>query len=228
MKKIGVIAACVGGFEAFYSTLIRYSLMRHHSTTPHVCIDQAPLQNYFSAFEAPEKEPLLKLLLSSLDSLKHLGVDFAVIPNNSAHSVIEQVIQKSPLPILNLLEVVGEECRRLGFKKVLILGISKLLQSGLYQRALQSRQIASLLLPENEGLILHKEIMMATMSGAATFTFSPELEQIIDRHAHKSHCDAVLLACSDLVKAYHGDLPIPSIDPMELLAHRAIDRAFTA
>jgi hypothetical protein len=47
----------------------------------------------------------------------------------------------SPLPVLNLIEITAEECKKKGFKKVTVLGTESTMKGGLYNEELRKRGI---------------------------------------------------------------------------------------
>jgi amino-acid racemase len=218
MKIIGIVSLCTSGATSFLSQLMTFD-----ARTPEVLLHQLPLQRYLSAIESNDLELLEELIISSLTRLKAGGAEMAVCPNNTAHIVMGRVTAQSPLPVILLPDVVARRCCEMELSSPLLLGTSPLVDSGVYQEALAAYGIAAVTLSGEDNQILSSEIIKATKSGDPKFAFSDYIKQAIQNAS--SHCDAILLACSELVSRYHMQLEKPTIDPVALLAQEAAQDA---
>lgn len=226
MKAIGIVSACLGGTINFYSQLVQYSLSSYNSKTPEIILHQLPLQDYFTCFDDINKlNKLSDLLLSSIKTLEEAGARLIVIPNNTVHTVIDDILPRSSLPILSLLEVTKDHCKAANYREVLILGTRSLIRTEIYQKSLRNIGVQPVVLSEVDEDQLNQEIMKATQKGDLAFAFSSYIQEAISRISHLGQYDAILLACSDLVRSFHLKLNIPTINPLELLAKTAIDKA---
>ena len=223
MKVVGIVSVCAGGSQRVFSKLMGYSLSHYQLQAPEIILHQVPFEEYQKAIDSKNHHAFERPLLKSLAKLNDCGADFVIVPNNTVQSVVNLVSSKSPIPILNLTEIVAQECKKQKIGKVLILGTSELINSGLYQCALEEQNIKSYLLDSTSMDLMNHEILSAILLGSQEFSVSAELDSVIRRIAPKY--DAMLLACSELVSAYHGNLDILTIDPIELLAKAAAQEA---
>ena len=81
--------------------------------------------------------------------LAKAGADFIIIPSNTPHYAIDQIQVNSPLPVVNLTQIVAEQCHQRGFRKILVLGTKLIMQEGLYDGVLQSKNIIPVI-PSND------------------------------------------------------------------------------
>ena len=140
MKKIGVVGVCIGGTSLFYPYFVRQAILRFDKKNSEVFIHQLPLEKVDDAFNQLTKQnfkPLVDLILYSINQLKKFDVDIIVIPNNAAHTVIDIVQTKSPIPVINLVDVINEYCVTHKFKKILTLGTRWLMEQRLFQKRYQ-------------------------------------------------------------------------------------------
>ncbi len=220
MKKIGILGICIGGTTACYSQLLKMSLDKYETHTPHVIVYNTDLHAYFSAFEDLSEGhdgKLLSLIHQDLERIKTFGVDFTIIPNNTIYSVFDKITMTNAMPLISAVNAVKETCRAHDYKNVLILGTHWLLDSNVYQSSLAQESINNMSLTRAERLVLHDAIMLSTRTGESKHTASQEIRSILDDYIDMKGADSVILGCSDLVSQYHGKLSVPTVDPMNAL-----------
>lgn len=225
MRTIGIISTCLGGSINFYTQLVQFSLTTYQNRTPEILFHQMPLEEYFSAFRDLNITKISELLDTSMRKLSNAGASLIVIPNNTSHAVIENIINSSSISILNMIEITANFCHSQQYQRVVLLGTNTLIKSGIYQKYLNNFDIKSILLSEADAQLLNNEILQATTSGDLDFKFSTSIKNKIIDCANKNSCNAIILACSDLVRAFHSKLEIPTINPLELLAKVAVNIA---
>jgi len=79
-----------------------------------------------------DRPALTEYILESLHRLHGAGVSFGAITSNTTHLVFDKVAKRSPIALVNIVEVCIEEARRLGLKRLGILGTRWLMQARLY------------------------------------------------------------------------------------------------
>lgn len=226
MKVVGIVSVCAGGSQSFFSQFMARCLSHYQSRSPEIILHQAPFTEYQEAIDSKNLADFERPLLKSLKKIKQWGADFAVIPNNTVQAAVESIKAKSPIHILNLVELVACECVEQKADKVLILGTLQLIQSSVYQRELQKQNVNWGVLDLQSIELMTHEILAAMRLGGDTFSLSIELDAIVRDAA--CNYDVVLLACSELVGAYHGRLDTLTIDPISLLAEQAIQKAMAS
>jgi aspartate racemase len=89
--------------------------------TPSIVIDSLDVQTGIRLIQG-DRPGLADYLLASLKRLHRAGVSFAAIAANTPHVVFEEVVARSPLPVLSIVETCAAEARRLGFARLGLLG----------------------------------------------------------------------------------------------------------
>lgn len=226
MKKVGVVGVCIGGTSLFYPYFVRSAILKFNKTTPEVFLNQLPfdeVDNAFDQLSSGNQHVLADLILKSIEQLSHCNVNCAVIPNNAAHAVIDLVKQKSKIPVINLLDAIGEYCDANKFKKVLTLGSRWVMEKGLFQKSLETHGIESILLETSDILIIHNAIMNAMVSGSIDSKATEKIFKIIEKKQIESNCDAVIMACSDIAKILdQRDIGIIKVNTMFALADKTL------
>src|SRR5258707_9994947 len=135
LKHIGVASITVPGALLCIDSIVEESY--HHfgkasKIHPHITFTQPPLNEIENLLAEKDWDQVAQCLLASIEILYKAGVDFVLIPSNAPHYAIKQVQDKSPLPVLSIVDITVAECKRRGFKKVGILGMNVTMSDGLY------------------------------------------------------------------------------------------------
>ena len=188
-------------------------------------------------------------LVQSADRLT--GSDFAVIPCNTAHAFLDRVRPRIILPILDMVLVTAERAvARVGSDGCIgILAVSGTIRSGLYldriaRVAPEARVITPLDFPDGEAFQercimepIYGELRDGQRAGGGIKSGGLRNPRKRDARAapmreavdalEKAGADIVLTACTEiplvLDRESAGDVPL--LDPMAVVAERAIDIA---
>jgi len=131
----------------------------------------------------------------------------------------------SPIPWLNIAEVVAEEAGRRGFKRLGILGTKYLMEGPVYPSALSkygiSGEIPDATARERINTIIFKELVNAVFTEESRLYFNEVMEELKGRG-----CDAAVLGCTEIPLIVRpDDAPLPTLDSTRLLARAALRRA---
>ncbi|GAF86545.1 unnamed protein product, partial [marine sediment metagenome] len=160
---------------------------------------------------------------------KNAGVDFVIMPCVTAHYFMPEVFAQIDVPFLSLIDEAVDWAKEniSGLKKVGLLSSTGTQVSKLFQNKFEKAGI-KVLAPEEKD----QQKVMSAIFGAggikAGFTSGPSKESII-RAAEKliaGGAEAIIAGCTELplvLKA--SDIPIPLIEPMDILAKKSIVEA---
>ncbi|QCB93778.1 aspartate/glutamate racemase family protein [Cellulomonas shaoxiangyii] len=158
--------------------------------------------------------------------LEALGVEFVVVPCNTAHHFTAEVAAAVTVPVLSIVdETVDEVAARPGTTRVGLLATSGTLASGVYQRAAQERGLAVVEPDADDQRVVMGIIYDQVKAGRPADV--PALRAVADRLAARG-ADVVVLGCTELsvVALEHGLLAEPLfVDSLDVLARRTVVRA---
>ena len=159
------------------------------------------------------------LMLSSAFKLHAAGADFLICPDNTIRQAMDQVAGRSPVPWLDIAEVLAAEAAAKGYRRLALLGTPWLMESDVYPVKLQAHGITCISPKPVERKRLGEIIMTELVCG----TFQPEsiayTEKIITRLEEDEACDAVALACTELpLILSDANSALPTLDSKRLLA----------
>ncbi len=158
--------------------------------------------------------------------LEALGVDFVVVPCNTAHHFTDEMAAAVTVPVLSIVhETVDEVAARPGARTVGLLATSGTLASGVYQRAGQERGLTVLEPDADDQRVVMAIIYDQVKAGRPADV--PALRGVAERLAARG-ADVVVLGCTELsvVALEHGLLAEPLfVDSLDVLARRTVVRS---
>src|SRR5918998_947998 len=122
-RHIGIVACSAEGAALCYRTICleALELMGEHNH-PQITLNSVPMAEHMRHITRDDWEGVAGLLLQSAERVARAGADFAVCPANTAHEAFKFLGQRSPIPWLHIVEVVGEAAARQGLSRLGILG----------------------------------------------------------------------------------------------------------
>lgn len=162
-------------------------------------------------------------MADSIRKLTQCGADCLIMPCNTAHYFLPRLQPLTPVPFLSMLEAAADACReRFPGKTAGVLATRGTLESGIYSRTLEERNVPYLLPEEAEREILMQVIYDGVKHGAPLGPMEDAFRGVLAAMAGRG-AEYFILGCTELPLAFSmlhiGD---PAVDPTEELARRAI------
>lgn len=225
LQHIGIASVTLPGALLCMETIVAESYTHFGKEArihPHITLTQPPLNEIEPLLAKKDWHQVATCLLASIEILLKAGVDFVIIPSNAPHYAIKHVQEKSPLPVLSIVEVAVTECLRRGFKKVGILGMDVTMSDGLYVAPLKQGAIEPVTLPPEQQKALSHLIYNEIIIGKPTLKTAERLRGFIQA-LRGVGCDAFIAACTEIpiVIPTEDESPLPFIDTTRLLAKKA-------
>jgi len=223
---IGIVGCSAEGAALCYKTICSESseILGEH-VHPEITMHTPSLAKYVDCLDANDIEGVGDLMLQSAHILKNAGADFLICPDNTIHQAFEYVQERSPLPWLHIAEVVAEEAKQRGFKKVGITGTSWLVQSDVYPDALEKFGL-KFTRPSEQQIARIGEIIMSELVLGKFQKESVEYFLSVIEYLKSEGCDAVALGCTEIPLIINNqNSALPTLDSTRLLARAAIRAA---
>ncbi len=229
MKTIGLL-----GGMSYVSTLEYYKIIhqeytklfgQHHS--PHLILVSVDFHKIATAMHNDRWEVIEVTLTEAAHTLKKAGADFGVICCNSAHKVFLQVQRNVPeLPILHILDVIGNQLHKKGIQQVGIVGTQFVMADSFYKTYLHDQfNITSISPNLTDQAIIQKIIYQELCLGLIKETAREKMNAIIEQ-LRMNGAEAVILGCTELLLIVSPeDYRIPIIDSTTLHAHYIVEYA---
>lgn len=166
------------------------------------------------------ENPIPKLI-ENLNKLKISGADIALIPCMTAHSFFSELQKKSPIPIVNAIELVESYLSNMpNIERVGLLATRGTYKSRVFQKYLTKEVVV----PMEDDQKFLMEIIYGPNGIKAGNTSREQLNKIKKIIERLDGIQAVIAGCTELSLIMNGKyMKLPVIDPLSILAEHAID-----
>ena len=200
MKKIGLIGGL--GPEAtqdYYKRIIEVVRGKTGSLdAPEIIIYSVNLQEALTILDAKDDAWLADWLLAKVEALAAAGAEFAAITANTAHLVFDRVAERSPLPLLSIVEATCAVAQTMGLKRGGLMGTRFTMQADFFQRAF-ARGGVELLVPNTaEQELIHHKLFSEIELGIIRDETREELLEIVRQMIDREGIDFLVLGCTEL------------------------------
>lgn len=183
------------------------------------------LAEYLKWIDCQDWRHVAELMLASAHKLAIAGADFLICPDNTIHQALPFVEPISPLPWLNIAEIVAARAVERGFRCVGLTGTRSLVESDVYPRRLTARRLKYV----RPGVTEREEINRIIMDELVYGIIKPEAiayhQRVIEQMKDEG-CDAVVLGCTEIPLIINDtNSALPTLDSPRLLARAALRRA---
>jgi len=226
-KTIGII----GGMSP-ESTITYYEYITHEYTKrfgdhayPPVLIHSVSFQDYIDWPNSGQWDKVASGLSKAAQSLEAGGADLILIATNTMHLVFDEVQSAVKIPMLSLLEVVGQAIQDKGIKKVGLLGTRFTMESDLYPKALNQKGIEVIVPDTDESIFVNTVIYNELVAGDILPESKAGYLNIIN-NLKKRGAEGVILGCTEIpLLVNSNDTDLPLFDTTILHAEAALQLA---
>lgn len=226
MKHIGILAHSFEGATLCYRTACLEGVRRLGAHLhPEITMTGIAIHFMMDAYRTGDHATVRRMFEEDIAKLAAAGADFFICPDNTAHIALETPGEAFAIPCLHIAEVVAEQARREGRRKVGILGTNWTMTGPVYPGALGRRGIDWAIPDEDDRKIIHEVIFDELTLGTIKDSSRDAYVRIIKKLAADG-CDAVALVCTEIPLLISAEVsPLPVLDSTRLLAAAAVEVA---
>lgn len=225
-RHIGIVGCSAEGAALCYRTIcVEGAALLGAHAHPEVSMHTPSLADYVARLAAGDIEGVGDIMLVSADKLARAGAEFLICPDNTIHQAFDYVAGRSPLPWLNIADVVAQEAARQGYKKAAILGTKWLMESNVYPEKLEARGL-EWQRPETSDRVELDRIIMEELVMSRFEPTSIAFHQAVIARMRQSGCDVAILGCTEIPLIIDdANAGLPTLDSTRLLARAALQHA---
>jgi len=226
-KRIGIL----GGMSP-ESTIEYYRYITHTYTErlgdygyPEIIIYSVSFQPYVDWPKQDRWDLVAEGLSHAAQKLAAAGAEVILIATNTMHLVFDQVQASVDVPMLSLLDAVGEAVAAQGLETVGLLGTKFTMEKTFYQEALAARGIRVLVPEAQDRVYVNRVIYEELVAGQVRDVSRAGFVEVIDRLVARG-VEGVILGCTEiplLVSAM--DVTVPLFDSTVIHAEAALSAA---
>jgi aspartate racemase len=167
------------------------------STAPGIVIDSLDVRRALQLVES-DRPVLIDYFLVSLRRLAAAGVDFAVISANTPHIVFDNLVARSPVPLLSIVEACAEEARRRGLDRVALLGTRFTMEAPFYAEVFARHGIAVTVPTDADRAWVHEKYVDELLKGEFRDDTRRQFISLVERLRKEQEIDGVILGGTEL------------------------------
>ena len=211
--------------DLFYK-IIKFTPAEKDQDHLRIIIDNNPKIPDRTAAILGKGEDPLPALQESAKNLEKAGADFIIIPCNTAHYFLPLIQESVKIPILNMIQETAKETQKRipQIKKVGLLASIGTYKTEIYHQQFKKYNI-EVISPEERD----KEEVMKIIYAVKAGNLSEEIKKnilIIAQKLIDKRAEAIIAGCTEIpLILKEGDVPVPIIDPTQVLAKIAVQKA---
>lgn len=230
MKDKNKVLGVIGGMgplatQLFYKMMIENT--EAHRDQEHinmVILNHATMPDRTEAILNDRLDDLLGRLTEDAQALEKSGADYIAIPCNTCHVLIDELQEKTSLPIVNMIKAAVSQILSVHGKgaKVGIMATDGTIHMGLYQKECEKQGLIPLIpSPENQKLVM--KIIYDGVKDGGPIDYGDF--EAIESEFRGQECDCVIMACTEL-SCFKEEYQLSDyfVDAMEAMAKEAILR----
>lgn len=221
-RCIGLIGGLgVGSAMYYYQELAKLHTARGcvlNLVMAHADVDRVP-----AAVQAGDKNGLAEYLSALIGRLANAGAEFAVVPAVAPHIAIAELMNVSPLPIVNLIEELKREIGPRRLRRVALFGTRFAVESRLFGY-LDDMEVVTPHADEVDSI--HATYLQLVSAGAGLAIQREGLSQLARTLIDRDGVEAVILAGTELALVFNeGNTEFPHINCAQLHLDAIVRRA---
>ena len=226
-KIIGILGGMgpEATIDLFYK-IIKFTPAEKDQDHLRIIIDNNPkIPDRTAAILGKGKDPL-PALQETARNLEKAGADFIIIPCNTAHYFLRSIQESVKIPILNMIEETAKETRRKipPIQKVGLLASTGVYETKIYHQNFKKFNI-EVISPEKKDEEKIMKVIYAVKAGDLSEEVKKNIISIAQKLIDKGS-EAIITGCTEIpLILKEGDVSVPIIDPTQVLAKIAIQKA---
>ncbi len=176
--------------------------------------------------EGKNWEALTDWLLYRIEALRKAGAEFAAIGSNSPHVVFDAVQQRSPLPLVSIVEATCSKARTIGVKRLGLMGTAFTMQADFFQKPSLLKGMSVLVPDPDDRQLIHRKLFSEIELGIIKDTTRQEILEVVRRMIDLHGIEALILGCTELPLFLTKDeFEIPFLNTTAIPAEAIVQKA---
>ena len=226
-RSIGLIGGIApeSTIEYYRQIIASYREQEPDGSYPSIVINSINMKKLLSLVAAGQFDALTDFLVGEVQKLARAGVDFALLTSNTPHIVFQEVLQRSPIPLISIVEAACERANALGLTRVGLFGTRSTMQGRFYADVFSRVKVAIVVPRDDEQAYIHDKYMRELVHGVCMPETRAGLLAIARRLIDRDRIQGLILGGTELPLILGGsDAGVPLLDTMRLHVEKAVAR----
>lgn len=226
-KRIGILGGLTPESTVTYYQHIfrRYEELHGDLGYPETVIYDVSFQRFEDWMGEEDWDSIEEALLDGLERLAAAGADFAVIATNTMHILFKKLEERSPIPLISIVDATAEAIEQQGMEVVGLLGTRFTMEKPFYVEGLKRHGIEALVPGKEErnyiDRVVFEELSRGLLLPESRSGYLEIIDGLIERGAQ-----GVVLGCTEiplLVTEEYTDVKL--FDTAVIHAEKALQHA---
>jgi aspartate racemase len=191
--------------EYYRGLIAGYRQLRPDGSYPSIILNSLDVMKLLAWMDASQLPEVTDYLVDALQKLVRAGADFAIIAANTPHIVFDEVQQRSPIPMVSIVEAARAEAQNRGIRKAALLGTRFTMQARFYPEVFSRKGITLVVPSLDEQNYIHDKYVGELLKDVFLPETREKLPEIIDRMKERDQIQAAILAGTELPLLLPGD-----------------------
>ena len=224
------IAGIIGGIapestvDYYRSVVARYRERKADGSYPPVIIDSIDMTRMLK-LAANDRGALTDYLAAEIERLARAGATFAALASNTPHLVFDELVPRSPIPLVSIVEATARAAKGQGLRRLGILGTRFTMEGRFYPEVFSRAGLSAVPPPPEDLGAVHARYMDELVKGVFRPEVRAEIIGVVSRMRAREGVDAVVLAGTELpLLLRDAASPVPLLDTTQLHVSAIVDR----
>lgn len=226
MKTLGIVGGIApeSTVDYYRQIIALYRAQRRDGGYPNILINSIDLKEMLALIGVGKLPEVTEYLLAAVVKLAAAGADFGLFASNTPHLVFEEIRQRSPLPLVSIVEATCEAALALGLGKVGLLGTRFTMQGGFYPKVFSAHRIEVVVPSSDEQEYVHNRYMGELVHGVYRADTREQLLTIVERLRSQEGIQGLILGGTELPLLFRdgAQADIPVLDTTRIHVERAV------
>ena len=200
MKTAGIIGGIGPESTIVYyrSIVASYREQKHDGSYPPLLLNSIDLTKMLDLIGTNQLTEVTEYLASEVQKLAKAGANFGLLAANTPHIVFNEIQNRSPIPLISIVEATCKEAQRLGLKKVALFGIRFTMEGQFYPEVFTKAGIELSVPTSDEQNFIHDKYLNELVHGILLPETRERLLQIVDRMRDEEGIEGLILGGTEL------------------------------
>lgn len=200
MKKVGIVGGMGPESTIEYYNKIVYGYQKKHPKDyfPNMVIESINIFEMLELCKTKDFYALTELLLNAIKNVAASGADFAVLAANTPHIVFEELKEKSPIPLISIVEETYKKVEEDKLKVVGLLGTSFTMDADFLKKPFRDNGIKIVIPEETIRDFINDKITKELEYGIIKDDTKQKFIQIIKELKEREKVEGIILGCTEL------------------------------
>lgn len=226
MKKLGLVGGMGPQSTMPYYMGVAYGVQQRTSPDffPPLTIESVNVFEVLRLIGQDRMDEVAAYLLAAIECLHRAGADFAALTANTAHIVFDTLAERSPLPLLSIIDATCRHAREHGLSRIALLGTRFTMERDFYKKPFAESGIDIVLPSDSERRYIDRTITSELEYGIVKPETLAQYQQIIERMRRDCGIEAAILGCTELpLLLSDANSPVPVLDTVKIHTAALVD-----